>query len=214
MRGAQRARCSRQELGAAASRTTRTLRCGPFRRAPLDHRLGRRGARQRCRSAPSIRRPQTRRPSATPPKILPSLLARPRREPQRPLLIAAAPPRRRSRRKGAPARTGEAEHAGRTLCPRSRGQLSSPQDLPPKSRIKLRVAYQRRSPERPQARFWCHAFGCRNARIPYVDSVEPMPECLRPVQGKRGLTRSQQLTYTLPAFTRSMMARARSASRV
>jgi hypothetical protein len=38
----------------------------------------------------------------------------------------------------------------------------------------------------------CHAFGCKNARIPNEDSVDPMPECLRPVQGRRGLTRSQQ----------------------
>src|SRR4030095_1508103 len=38
----------------------------------------------------------------------------------------------------------------------------------------------------------CHAFGRVNVWIPYVDSVRPMPECLTPDHGRRGLTRSQQ----------------------
>ena len=38
----------------------------------------------------------------------------------------------------------------------------------------------------------CHAFGRVNVWIPYVDSVSPMPECLSPDHGSRGLTRSQQ----------------------
>jgi hypothetical protein len=38
----------------------------------------------------------------------------------------------------------------------------------------------------------CHAFGRVNVRMPYVDSVSPMPECLTPDHGNLGLTRSQQ----------------------
>ena len=40
--------------------------------------------------------------------------------------------------------------------------------------------------------FRCHAFGRVNVWMPYVDSVRPMPECLTPDHGSRGLTRSQQ----------------------
>ncbi len=47
----------------------------------------------------------------------------------------------------------------------------------------------------------CQAFGRVNVWMPYVDSVSPMPECLTPDQGSRGLTRSQQFQYTVPAFT-------------
>jgi hypothetical protein len=38
----------------------------------------------------------------------------------------------------------------------------------------------------------CHAFGRVNVWMPIVDSVSPMPECLTPDHGSRGLTRSQQ----------------------
>jgi methylenetetrahydrofolate dehydrogenase (NADP+)/methenyltetrahydrofolate cyclohydrolase len=47
-------------------------------------------------------------------------------------------------------------------------------------------------PREAQAPRRCQAFGRVNAWIPYVESVSPMPECLTPDQGRRGLTRSQQ----------------------
>ena len=45
--------------------------------------------------------------------------------------------------------------------------------------------------------------------MPCVDSVRPRPESPKPDQGRRGLTRSQQFQYTLPALTRDSKARAR-----
>jgi hypothetical protein len=133
MTGSDRAaRCSRKELGAAASRTTRTLRCEPFRRAPLDNRLGRRGARQRCRSAPSIRR---QRPGARAPRRPISFRSSWRvrgvgRDDLCPLPLrprgGAADARGRPRAQAKPSTRVEP-------CVLDRGGSSSPRNLPPKS---------------------------------------------------------------------------------
>jgi hypothetical protein len=60
----------------------------------------------------------------------------------------------------------------------------------------------------------CQALGRVKVWMPCVDSVRPMPESPWPDHGRRGLTRSQQFQYTLPAFTRASSARAAASSRV
>src|SRR3954471_20223554 len=46
--------------------------------------------------------------------------------------------------------------------------------------------------------FKCKALGFVKARNPVCDKVVPNPECFRPLQGKAGLTLSQQFQYPVP----------------
>ena len=97
----------------------------------------------------------------------------------------------------------------------------NPQDL-----YRLAQAYQGKGDNAKAKEFYAKAAGFNSLPqlnyafvrvkvwIPYFDKVSPTPESRTPLQGRRGLTRSQQFQYTEPARTCARRVCARASSGV
>ncbi len=102
--------------------------------------------------------------------------------------------RRRTARTASAAREANDRHqelvTALRICPRISGFSRGPAQST--LRCVVSEGEQAMGSSAPHALRKCHAFGRVNVWMPYVDSVRPIPECLTPDHGSRGLTRSQQ----------------------